>query len=44
MAPNLYLREKEALGEDEQKIAVTINSEEPLDPTIVFQNLPKPGC
>ena len=37
-------REKEALGEDEQKVAITINSEEYFDSRIVLQNLLKPKC
>ena len=34
-------REEEPLGNDEQKVAVTINSEEPLDTKIVFRRLLK---
>ena len=37
-------REKEPLGEDEQKVAITINSEEYFDSRIVLQNLLKPKC
>jgi len=34
-------REKEPLGEDEQKVTITINSEKSLDPRIIFQDLLK---
>ena len=37
-------REKEPLGEDEQKVTITINSEKPLDPRIIFQDLLKSKC
>ena len=37
-------REKEPLGEDEQKVTITINSEESLDPRIIFQDLLKSKC